>query len=424
MTEKLNNNKPIFLKFLKKESLSQQEQNALNDILQQYKGELDIPAPNDEDTLAYIYVDYCKHLISEIDDAESAEYAYDFAQELFEACKDQHIAALFDTEADAALDLLHEYLIEKLYETLIDFHENDKHDEISRYEEYLSTNLQKNPNDAFIRAKHQLLKLLVTKWKYSQSIDSVTINEHINIMFKINEYFSVLVKYTGINRLKEELGYLWSEWFIDEYVTKLVIERMDILYKTTSATDIQVIKALSPEQQSEFSVLIQGILLGYTKTCLASSCNPCKETNTNDPKRKKMSLNYFSRNIGNLTLIEFNIELIVLLLKDTKESHRLWLESLELHLREFVPYATKEWIISCHRVLTNFASLPAPDSETKNLTLGKYITMIQFLEHCYYNRTDGKSIPTPKRSTSIITETTQKEPITPTESRPKLKLKH
>lgn len=105
MTYTLLQAKPIFLKFIKNKTISDEEQDSLNQIKVRYAHYLtDIVVPDDEDPLPHIYLEYCRELIDLVEDAEGAEYAYDFIFELAEACKNPDLATHFNCAADEAFD--------------------------------------------------------------------------------------------------------------------------------------------------------------------------------------------------------------------------------------------------------------------------------------------------------------------------------
>jgi hypothetical protein len=94
--------------------------------------------------------------------------------------------------------------------------------------------------------------------------------------------------------------------------------------------------------------------------------------------------------VPNCEILQSNLEILVVMLKNTSrhERHEHFLALMTRMLQEFMPYSSRDWLVSFHRDLTEIA-----DKDHSVLRNG-YIDLLQSIEGNYYKKT-GRSIPMP-----------------------------
>lgn len=444
MNQILETAKPLFLMFISNQDLTDDERHTLQQIRENFSEYIsDTLLSDNEDPIYYIYIKYCQELIAGIEDSKTAEETYDFINELYENCTDKEFAASFEAFADEALGLFNSHHIDEFYDTLVESYEEERFQVIEKYRMSLAKLYMEDPGDIDVTAQSNILHIMVAKWSFQKTLNAY-LADHIAIIIAINQSFAALMKYPHLSdKVIRELHDVWHEWFIPEYVTGFFVPLLDFKYKIDNKKKIREFLELTlnhnPESDNEtnseleqdedrpinFINLMQDLLLGYVDTCIPPSRNDIQNTYTkvNECKREKNSPS-ISINFGKHDPSELSITIIIELLKVTNDSnsYELLLLKLKTIFFDFAPLGRKEWLISCHRVFSDLAMNHV--SDTNKSIRGIYIQMIQFLEHCYYNNTNGRSIPIPpaNQSSSNTEKLDSADARTQTRARPSIKL--
>jgi len=396
----LQKNKPLFLKFIKEDTLTPEEHSTLNVIVDELKELLyDTAIPAGKHPITYVYINYCDELLQNIECSESAGAAYDFISGLVEPCKNKELAEKFGDLAAEAFGSFSTFKMDEFYDTLLESYKENNANRIEDCVALLARLQKEAPSDMHLQARNNLLFLMLTKWDYYQLNKKLSLLEHTSNVLEINSRFDALLQYHCLsNKLSTQLAILWNKWFINFYVLGFFIRRLDSMYNTNSADEIAAIKMLDEEQQSGFDQIINDLLLKCIDTCIIKSRVSTHPNNTGSQKKLKNSDDFIFRNIGNIELMELNIGIIFGLLSQTEDSQLVLLQKLMAILPEFLPHASREWLTQSHRTINYLTTRPVLESEVRLKTMEMYIEISQLLEHQYYDRTGGKYMPPPPRS--------------------------